>query len=230
MDLRQLLQVNAIYVINLKKRADRLAQCKAQFEQMGVDESQWQRFEAIEPTEIVLHEHAVAFEHYCHTPKQPSMEMAYLKNSFACLLSHLAVVRLAKEANFKRILILEDDFCFKKSIATPALLSTIGKQQCDLLYLAYQKTKKSQYKQRGDNFVQCLTEFHSTAAYIMDASVFDFLLDSALAYGMQIDSFHAHQIQPNYVALAHNQSIVEQRPGHSDIYQYFVDYRQFNKI
>lgn len=82
-----------IYVINLESRQDRLQEMREEFNKIGIDfcHSKIQIFKAIKPE---------TFEDW------PT------KGTKGCFLSHLGVLKDAKENAFERILILEDDASF----------------------------------------------------------------------------------------------------------------------
>lgn len=82
-----------IYVINLESRKDRLQEIREEFNKIGIDFShpKFQVFKAIKP------------ETYDGWPTQGTK---------GCYLSHLGVLKNAKQNGFERILILEDDASF----------------------------------------------------------------------------------------------------------------------
>jgi len=74
--------IDKIIYINLSKRTDRRAEIENELNNLNLD---YERFEAIPTPECGI---------------------------YGCGLSHLSVLKLAKERNYKNILILEDDFEF----------------------------------------------------------------------------------------------------------------------
>jgi GR25 family glycosyltransferase involved in LPS biosynthesis len=82
-----------IYIINLESRPDRLEEMSAEFHKIGIDikHEKINMFKAIRP------------ERFEDWPTQGAK---------GCYLSHLAVLKDAKQQGFERILILEDDVNF----------------------------------------------------------------------------------------------------------------------
>ena len=77
-----------IFIINLDKRTDRWQECLNQFEKHNI--TNFERFSAVDGSII-------------------NNISKLLPGEYACILSHINVVKLAKERKYKRVLILEDD-------------------------------------------------------------------------------------------------------------------------
>ena len=78
-------QIDKIIYINLDKRQDRRIEMEAEIEKMKLVDK---------------------------TERFPAIEMSAPHGILGCGKSHLAVLKLAKERGYKRVLILEDDFTF----------------------------------------------------------------------------------------------------------------------
>ncbi len=109
---------DAIYVINLPSRTDRRAQMQAQLRKVGIDPdaSPVRFFDAIRPDD------AAGF---------PTI------GARGCFLSHLGVLRDARDAGHQRILVLEDDLDFGAGFVRrfEALAPALEQLQWDLWHL-----------------------------------------------------------------------------------------------
>lgn len=137
-----------IFYINLDKRTDRREQIENELHKYNLyDKSE--RFPAI------------------HTPDQGIL---------GCTMSHLAVLRLAKERNYKQILILEDDFYF---IVPPDEFERILQDFFDstpdfnVCMIAY---KLCQSEPTQQPFIQKVIEAQSASGYIVHQSFYDPLI------------------------------------------------------
>ena len=75
-------KIDKVFYVNLERRTDRKESIESEFKKYGI--TNYERFPAI--------------EHKC--------------GAVACGKSHLAILRIAKERGYKRVIILEDDFDF----------------------------------------------------------------------------------------------------------------------
>lgn len=98
-----------IYVINLKRRQDRLAQFKSRIEQV-VPGLKYEVFTAVDGLHPVTR-NALSIDAQGRNGSVNSSE-------FGCTLSHYAAITDAKCRGYKKILILEDDALPVKSLAT----------------------------------------------------------------------------------------------------------------
>lgn len=109
-----------IYLINLPERTDRLAESLAELEKAGLrrDDPRLHIFAAVRPNE------AGSF---------PSI------GARGCFLSHLAVIRLACQAQLENVLILEDDIALQPGALRSqiALLHTLRHSEWDFAYLGH---------------------------------------------------------------------------------------------
>jgi glycosyl transferase family 25 len=114
---------DAVYVINLPTRRDRRSAMQAQFRKIGVDtrDSRIIFFDAIRPDD------AAGF---------PTI------GARGCFLSHLGVLRAARAAGHRRVLILEDDVDFSADFPRrlEALAPALDAQPWDFLYLGWLHT------------------------------------------------------------------------------------------
>jgi glycosyl transferase, family 25 len=122
-DPRMILDViDAIYIINLKTRTDRLKEMQEQFARIGVDildaRSKVIVFEAVRPSEA---------------GEFPTI------GTRGCFMSHLGVLEDAIRKGFERVLICEDDLDFSEAFISRQNFYArwFNEQQWDLFYLGY---------------------------------------------------------------------------------------------
>ena len=87
-----------IFYINLKRDRDRDIYMINQFKQLGINN--YERFEAVECNEVP---DKVLWRNF------NKQDDKYVKGSVGCRDSHLGIIKIAKERDYKLILILEDD-------------------------------------------------------------------------------------------------------------------------
>ena len=139
--------------INLDRRPDRRAEIEQELDKIGLL-GKSDRFSAIS--------HAVPF--------------------IGCSLSHLEVVKLAKQNKWKNVLIFEDDFRF--------VVSTDEFEKCltHLFNMYYswgvvmfgynnQKEKELVLYDKPDNFFGITNETQTASCYLVDSSYYDKLID-----------------------------------------------------
>jgi glycosyl transferase family 25 len=137
--------IDKIMYINLNRRTDRRELIETQLNEYGL---QYERFEAIE------------------TPGFGTL---------GCGLSHLEVLKIAKERGYKNILILEDDFYFlvtKEELNEQLNLFFDLSLNYDVCFLAY---LLQDYK-LVNNVVNQALECQTTSAYIVNNSYYDELI------------------------------------------------------
>jgi len=200
-------QIDRILYINLDRREDRRNEIEAEIERMKLND-QAERFTAIE----VL----------------PPMGI------LGCGKSHLAVLKMAKERAYKRVLILEDDFLFTVTREElEASLTNLFEQhpRFDVCFLTC-------YLNEGtvlENTPQ-FTKVHSAttaSAYIVQEHYYDEIIRLYEWAMPQLEATHAHWLYANDQVwgdlqkrdqwICFTNRLGQQRPGFSDNTQSFVD-------
>jgi glycosyl transferase family 25 len=141
--------ISKIIYINLNKRTDRKECIEKELNDFGLD---YERFEAIE------------------TPI-PGFGIV------GCGLSHLAVLKLAKERNYENVLILEDDFTFlvsKEELQHQLTEFFKLKLDYDTCFLAY-NLKKDEPLDNG--IVNRIIEAWTSSGYIASKKSYDKLIN-----------------------------------------------------
>lgn len=161
-----------IFYINLRKDVERNNNVLSQFKEFNINN--FERFEAIE----------------CHEVPERNLwrnfleeDDKYVKGSIGCRESNLAIIRLAKERKYKRILILEDDILM---VQDPSEIMKINEGSIDIADMFY-FGGSIESNLRG----QVVESF----AYAVKEVLYDDILNMAVPSGMEIDNFYAKIIQ-----------------------------------
>jgi len=139
--------IDKIIYINLNKRTDRKEQIEKELNSFGLN---YERFEAIETRGF---------------------------GSVGCGLSHLAVLKLAKERNYENILILEDDFTFLVS------KEEFQKQLTDFFKLkidydtCFLSRSLQRFKELDNGIVNKIVESSAASGYIVHKKYYDSLIN-----------------------------------------------------
>jgi glycosyl transferase, family 25 len=118
---------SAIYIINLDSREDRVIEMASQLRRIGLS------FE---------HERVIRF-----AALRPSLADGFPSvGARGCFISHLEVLKAAKQAGWETILILEDDANFVNDICDrlPAVVAFLSDQDFDFFYGGYQSNPELQ--------------------------------------------------------------------------------------
>lgn len=161
-----------IFYINLKKDISRNEHIVAQFQKFGI--TNYERIEAIALNELPSVEYFRNFNKKDHK---------YITGQLGCRASHVSCIRIAKQRNYKKVLILEDDVSI---LQNPDLLLTLNQDvlnDWDMLYFG------------GDIEAYFRNQIVRTHAYAIRDTVFDDVINMANASGMEIDNFYAKILQ-----------------------------------
>lgn len=107
----------------------------------------------------------------------------YIKNAIGCRLSHLNCIADAKQNNYKRILIFEDDIQFTKNLNDLLLGNYNALHDFDMLYFG------------GFEEQHFRNQIVTTHAYAVSDHIYEDILNMAIPSGMEIDNFYAKIIQ-----------------------------------
>jgi glycosyl transferase family 25 len=196
--------IDKIIYINLNKRTDRREQIEKELNDFGL---YYERFEAIE------------------TPGFGSL---------GCGLSHLAVLKLAKERNYENILILEDDFTFLVSKEEfYKQLSEFFKLKLDY-DTCFLSRSLQQFEALDNGIVNKILESSAASGYIVNKKYYNTLIN-LYEYAMPLlEKTRAHWIYANDQIWKQLQKkdnwyyfikrIGKQAAGYSDNGECFVNY------
>lgn len=170
-----------IFYINMAKDADRNEHMIEQFKKFNI--TNYERVEGIEFKEIPFKAHCRNFI---------KDDEKYIKGQLGCREAHFECIRIAKNRNYSRVLILEDDVVF---LQDPSVLLTQNHEilnDWDMLYFG------GLIEPFFRNQIVCLH------AYAVKRTVFEDVINMSEASGMEMDNFYAKIIQ--HMSYNHNQS------------------------
>jgi hypothetical protein len=191
--------IDKIFVINLDIREDRLRGFLEETDRIGL--SNVERFSAI------------------YKPKTPCL---------GCTLSHLEVIKIAKERSYKNIIVFEDDFQFLVSSET--FYKNLEELFClnidfKVVMLAY-GCNSSNTQTKVNDLISTTTDASNASGYIVNESCYDDLIE-CLTYGAKkLEETGEHW---NYINdqvwkklqgdkwFIFNERIGKQRPSYSEL-------------
>jgi len=196
--------IDKIIYINLNRRTDRRAEIEEEMNRFGLE---YERFEAIE------------------TPGF---------GSYGCGLSHLQVLKLAKERGYKNILIFEDDFKFlvtKEEFEKNLTQFFELDLNFDVCMLSYNLLES---KNTDHDFLLKMLEVQTASGYIVNSNYYDKLIELYEWAMPLLNETKAHWIYASDQVWKKYQKedqwycfktrIGKQRPSISDNSGDFVDY------
>ena len=196
--------INKIFYINLKKRVDRQEQIELELDNFNLE---YERFEAIETPGFGI---------------------------LGCGLSHLSVLKLAKERNYGNILILEDDFTFlvsKEEFERNIVEFFELNIDYDVCMLSYAMNK---HETTSYNIINKVLDAQTASGYIVHKKYYDKLIDLYENAMPLLKETKQHLIYSNDQIWKKLQPIDnwyyfttrigKQRAGYSDNLESFQDY------
>lgn len=198
--------IDKIIYINLAKRIDRRVEIEQELDKFDL---KYERFQAIETPEF---------------------------GTLGCELSHLAVLKLAKERRYKNILILEDDFTFlvnkeefEHNLSQFFEQRIVDYNVCMISYNLLKK-EKSEYE-----FLWKSLDVQTGSGYIVNANYYDTLIDLFEKTVPLLEQTKAHwlyaldqiwkplQLKDKWYCF--KTRIGKQRPSYSDNTNSFANYK-----
>lgn len=187
-----------IFVINLPRRPDRKKQMEEFFESTNIGSSQYEFIEAFDGNNTDIQ--TLYNEKKKSNPSNPIITPGH----FACLLSHLKAIELAKSRGYNQVMILEDDV----STTEPELvakLNSIQLPQFDLLYLGGIMSKKKYFSTNWAFSGE--TNIMGAYGYILSSELFDIILKELYNLDEYIDFYYLKNIQSQYKTIILNDII-----------------------
>ena len=178
------------YVINLDERVDRWEWMQGQLASAGIEA---ERFPAISIRDLAALPPPQALRQFLLKVDgdAPGFERKLLA-TWACMQSHLAILRLAREQGLASVLVLEDDCEFEPF--TKALIARLDKQTpvlgLDFLYLGGTLKKGGNFYRLSSN-VRAVSRVRLAHAYVVSASVYGRIIDEAPESGLPIDWYYS---------------------------------------
>ena len=161
-----------IFYINLAKDEDRNTNILNNFKKFGI--TNYERFEGINVN------FTPTYSEYRNYNKK---DEKYLHNSLGCRESHLAIIHLAKQRKYGKILILEDDVDFFLHPNELLRINSDILNDWDMLYLS------GNIEHFYRNQIVC------AHAYAVRDTIYDDIINMAIPSGMEIDNFYAKILQ-----------------------------------
>jgi hypothetical protein len=181
-----------IFIINLARRPDRKKSIEKFFTAQNIPCSDYEFIEAYDGQS-----QSVITQYESNKKSNPSNPII-TPGHFACLLSHLKAIQLAKSRGYKKIMILEDDVFTNESNLTLKLKS-IQVPEYDLLYLGGIMSKKkcftSGWAWSGGTYIM------GAYGYILSSELFDHILLSLSNLDEYIDFYYLKNIQSQYMTI-----------------------------
>lgn len=210
------MNVDAIFIINLKHREDRLRRCEEIMTNEGLT---WERFDAIK-YDPSIHGYEQEFNKF-----RQGKGGKNIAGAFGCLLSHYKIMELAKSRGCKSILVMEDDFEFVNGWREnyTRCMKDLERVEWNMFYLSLNMdpVKKTSVT---DNIFRPYFGL-AASAYIVRESMYDEILTHVFEYAKEIDLFYATYLQGKRDDIyAPHKIMVYQRPSYSDIEGKVVDY------
>jgi|Laugresu1bdmlbsd_1035121.scaffolds.fasta_scaffold08446_3 glycosyl transferase family 25 len=197
--------IDHIFYINLEKRKDRNEEILKELEKMNLNIN-IERYNAV------------------YRPENPCL---------GCTISHLNVIKLAKERRYKNVLIFEDDFQFIVDENTlKDNIDRFFKKSIDfrVLMLSYESYSKKDY----DELISITNDSATASGYIVNQKYYDELIN-CLEYGsIMLERTGEHwnyindqiwkRLQKDDKWFIFNKRLGVQRSSFSDLKNSFVNY------
>jgi len=201
-----------VCVINLESRIDRWEAMQRQFKRLNIHTAQ--RFAAIRPAENVVENAALqplrSFLRRIDGDSERSD--AKLRATWGCMLSHLGVIRLAQERGWSYVLVLEDDCEFEPYALS--VMQRVARQlagrQWDMLYLGG-TFKRGGLRSRCSENLELASRIRLGHAYLVNARLYDRILNEAQVSGLPIDWYYSEILQPQVACFRVSPTLAYQR-------------------
>lgn len=194
-----------IYVINLKKRTDRLENVEKQLKSVSIS---YAVIEAIDGDEQEIDFIKGAY--------------AWNKNSAALALTTLKILEDAKANNYKRIFIFEDDVEFT-NMAKHQLkdIKWLDDDEWDMIHFGTIDKYRPKIKKKG--WIQ-LKMSYCCHAYGINSSIYDRYIEEIKKMDKPIDEITSIILQPEGRCFKYNKTICKQKKDYSNIRKKNVNY------
>jgi len=212
-----------IYCINLSHRVDRWEESLIEFKKLGI-QNDVERFEAYNI--------------------QPGI--------IGCTRSHYEIVKIAKENNYKNVLIFEDDVKILHDDASKIISSAMEQVEknnipYDMVYLGGNIVGDESLSYRIDSNLGKLHQCKTTHAYIINSKAYDYIINTydninwndpwnwsqANESRYNIDKWYTTSLQDRNQTYGIYPCLAEQRDSFSDLMgkmSIFSMYKRWNKI
>lgn len=210
-----------IVCINLKRRPDRWSEMEIQFKKHGLN---------------VLRIDAVDGNPMGWKTKSFAGKMSAFDGTMGCIASHVNIYKMAKQNNWKNVLVIEDDCDFIDNLNQlfNESIKTLP-EDWDLLYFGgIHETRNGKFI--PENFNQYFVKSKriiTTTCYAIKNTVYDLALNTILEnepyFHTAIDGYLGAYIQPKCITYAYHPPVAWQRASYSDIQKGDRDYSNMMK-
>ncbi len=206
-----------IFIINLDERQDRWEKCLEQLVSHNI--KNYERFSAIKPSGKLEYK---TYNKILN--KNLKYNKKYITGVVGCKLSHYTIIKIAKERNYKQIMILEDDFQFSSNFNQTISDNTNNICNLDWKMLYFGGNYLRIFSQPITSTIYRSTSVNTTHAYAIKNVLFDTIINNSLNSGMEIDCYYRLYIHQKHKTICFKPSIITQRASFSDILQRNVSY------
>lgn len=174
---------NNIFIINLKRRIDRKNNMIKKLHSMNINNYEF--IDAIDGTDATI------IDKFNNQKKNFKTKIS-TSGHFACLLSHIKAIEIAKNRCYTSIMILEDDVFLCDNFINE--LEKLKIPNYDVIYLGGIINKKKIFFSKWAKANKIL----GTYGYILNSNMFDLMLVELNKLANYIDLFLMEKIQPTY--------------------------------
>ncbi len=175
-----------IFIINLKRRTDRRENMITKLKEQNI--INYEFIEAFDGNEKSIID---KFNELVDNKQTQIITSGH----FACLLSHINAIKLAKSRNYSSIMILEDDVYFCNDFLNK--LSNLMIPNYDMIYLGGIISKKKLFFNDWIRYSNIMGAY----GYILSSHLFDIVLTQLEKLTVYVDFFYMKKIQPNYSTI-----------------------------
>lgn len=209
------------YFINLEHRKDRLEQITHELNRTGI---QAERFDAYNLTQEQCDEiGGIRWQ------GESEWRNKLIKGQYSCTSSHLEIIKLAKQQNLDKVLILEDDCQFEQDINIKMIVNEVFKElkdknmEWDMLFLGANLIIPPT-KTLSPNLIK-MNGAYCAHAYYVNKNFYDKILEFSFDRYYTIDVYYNELMRHSNVYCIKPLLAVQQQ-SHSDIEGYKVNYEE----
>lgn len=196
-----------VFLINLKKRADRLDFFKEQVKKFNLGE--FEIFEAIDTTKKTMQE----------------LNIHYPPGAYGLIQSNIEILKIALEKNYESICIIEDDCVFKDNITDVEKYFNFLPSDWDLLYFGGNHNYNSGVPEPIEINEHIIKLYHSYTTHFVciKKHMYEKLISDFSSFSQPLDLMYIKFQRENNV-YSFKPGITTQLPGFSDILGYNANY------
>jgi len=203
-----------IFVINLEKRKDRWKDISSNLDKFKI--TNYERFNACS-VDNLQDEDPNNYKNFRENGVKKHGKK-YINGALGCKKSHIEIIKLAKNRKYEKILILEDDILIRDVF--DQTINIIHKEIEDLKenfdIILFTGNHQIQPKKSTEHLYR-ISETYATMAYTLNHNLYDYILDTAVSSGLEIDVYYTKFIYSNknsYCVIPH---VFGHVGGYSDI-------------